>query len=132
MSYVTPPDAYWSKLFAFQSEDEVLELLLDMCDNLLLGRADPDNQDSDPHGQRCYGIEYIRNEKRAYFLSQNSGERVLTPLTGGGAGEICNNPEAVMYFARGGRSLHPPPSTPPPTLPLPHKQYVLPGELGPC
>ena len=74
-----------------------------ICDSLLLGRNSLHS--GDPHGQRCYGIEYIRNEDVAYFLAQNPSSGVLAPLTDGGDGEICNNPEAVMWYARGGAPL---------------------------
>ena len=79
------------------------ELLMTMCESLLLGRTRPDS--GDQHGQRCHGIEYIRNDNVAYFLAQNPGLGVLAPLTGGGDGEICNHQEAVMWYSRGGEPL---------------------------
>lgn len=74
-----------------------------ICDTLLLGRKNPDS--GDLHGQRCNGIQYIHNENMAYFLAQNEGSGVLAPLTGGGDQEICNHPEAVMWYTRGGMAL---------------------------
>ena len=79
------------------------ELLTTICDTLLLGRKSPDS--GDLHGQRCNGVLYIRNEDRAYFLAQNEGDGLLSPLTGAGDEEICHHPEAVMWYANAGVRL---------------------------
>ena len=76
---------------------------MSMCKTLLLGRKKPDSDDR--HGQLCHGIEYIRNDNVTYFLAQNEASGVLAPLTGGGDQEICNHPEAVMWYARGGEPM---------------------------
>ena len=74
-------------------------MLATMCDSLLLGTVPGSIQ---PHGQRCYGIEYVQSQNIAYFLAQGQATGVLGPLTGGAQGEICNNPEAVMWVAQSG------------------------------